>query len=108
MRLAIVIDQVISSDRHPAYAGRALLLVQRVTPDYKPQGIPTMAIDYVGAGRGDVILLGAAPGLASSVLHYEKAPVQQLIMGIVDRVDLGSSELDLDRIRREFSDAAQL
>jgi ethanolamine utilization protein EutN len=102
LRLAIVIGQVISSDKHPAYEGRSLLLVQRVRPDYAPLGIPTLAIDYVGAGEGDVILLGAAPGLASRVLKVEKAPVQQLIMGIVDRVDLAGLGMDLDRIRREF------
>lgn len=102
MRLAIVIGQVISSDKHPAYEGRSLLLVQRVGPDYRALGIPTMAIDYVGAGEGDVILLGAAPGLASKVLKYPKAPVQQLIMGIVDHVDLAGLRLDLERIRADF------
>lgn len=103
MRLAVVIGQVIASDRHPAYADRSLLLVHRITPDYQPYGIPTMAVDYVGAGKGDVILLGAAPGLASTVLKYEKAPVQQLIMGIVDRVDLDGLELDLPKLRAIFS-----
>jgi ethanolamine utilization protein EutN len=102
LRLAVVIGRVISSDKHEAYAGRTLLLVQRVRPDYSPQGIPTMAVDYVGAGEGDVILLGAAPGLAARVLRYEKAPVQQLVMGIVDSVDLGGLGLDLERLRSEF------
>lgn len=105
MRLAVVIGQVISSDKHPAYEGRSLLLVQRVKPDYEPLGIPTMAVDYVGAGEGDVILLGAAPGLAATVLKYERAPVQQLIMGIVDRVDLAGLGWDLERIRAEFKAA---
>lgn len=102
MRLAVVIGQVVSTDKHPAYDRRSLLLVQRVRPDYSPLGIPTMAVDYVGAGEGDVILLGAAPGLASTVLKYEKAPVQQLIMGIVDRVDIAGLGWDLERIRREY------
>lgn len=105
MRLAVVIGQVISSDKHAAYQGRSLLLVQRVKPDYEPLGIPTMAVDYVGAGEGDVILLGAAPGLASTVLKYQKAPVQQLIMGIVDRVDLAGLGWDLERVRAEFKAA---
>lgn len=95
MRIAVVIGKIVSSDRHPAYRGRTLLLVQRVTPERERLGFPTMAIDYVGAGVGDVILLGAAPGLASSVLGYSKAPVQQLIMGIVDRVDLADLPFDM-------------
>jgi ethanolamine utilization protein EutN len=102
LRLALVIGQVIATDKHAAYAERTLLLVQRVTPEYRPFGLPTMAVDYVGAGEGDVILLGAAPGLAARVLRFEKAPVQQLVMGIVDSVDLSGLGLDLDRLRREF------
>jgi len=96
MRIAVVIGKVVSSDKHPAYEGRSLLLVQRVTPERERLGFPTMAIDYVGAGVGDVILLGAAPGLASSVLNYPKAPVQQLIMGIIDSVDLADLPFNID------------
>ena len=57
-----------------------------------------MAVDYVGAGRGDVVLLGAAPGLASKVLNYPKAPVQQLIMGIVDKIEIGGTSLELENL----------
>lgn len=89
MRLALVIGSLTATDKHKAYDARPLLLVQRLNLDRTPLGFPTMAIDYVGAGRGDVVLLGAAPGLAPKVLNYPKAPVQQLIMGIVDRVELG-------------------
>ncbi len=87
MRLALVIGSLTSTDKHPCYDARPLLLVQRLTVERKPFGFPTMAIDYVGAGKGDVVLLGAAPGLASTVLNYPKAPVQQLIMGIVDKIE---------------------
>lgn len=94
MRIAVVIGTVTATDKHPAYEGRTQLLVQRVRMDREPFGIPTMAIDYVGAGAGDVVLLGAAPGLASKVLDTKNAPVQQLIMGIVDRIDVDGTEFD--------------
>lgn len=99
MRLAVVTGTVVSSDKHESYAGRPLLLVQRIRTDGSRLGFPTAAIDYVGAGAGDVVLLGAAPGLASSVLKYKNAPVQQLIMGIVDRIDMIGGETDLDAAR---------
>lgn len=95
MRIGVVIGSVTSTDNHACYEGRSLMLVQRLNTDGTHLGFPTMAIDYVGAGPGDVILLGAAPGLASSVLNYPKAPVQQLIMGIVDRVEMGGREFPL-------------
>lgn len=94
MRLAVVIGTVVSSDKHESYEGRPLLLVRRIRTDASRMGFATAAIDYVGAGAGDVVLLGAAPGLASSVLKYRNAPVQQLIMGIVDRVDMAAGRPD--------------
>lgn len=103
MRIAVVIGTVTSSDKHECYEARKLLLVQRVTVDRMAMGIPTAAIDYVGAGTGDVVLLGAAPGLASKVLDYPKAPVQQLIMGIVDRIVLPGGTLEPEDLRRALA-----
>ena len=102
MRLAVVIGSVTSAEKHVAYEGRPLLMIQRFGMDGKGVELPTMAIDYVGAGRGDVILVGAAPGLASTVLNYKNAPVQQLIMGIVDRIDLDGAEFDLSKAAARF------
>lgn len=101
MRLAVVVGSVTSTDKHESYHGRPLLLVQRLDMERKPLGFPTVAIDYVGAGRGDVILLSAAPGLASSVLKYKNAPVQQLVMGIVDRLELADGSHDLSNFAFE-------
>ena len=95
MRIAVVIGSLTATQKHACYHARPLLVVQRLSMDRKPFGFPTMAIGYVGAGVGDVILLGAAPGLASKVLNYPKAPVQQLIMGIVDRIDIDSGAMNL-------------
>ena len=106
MRIAVVLGSVTSTIKHEAYRDRILLLVQRVKTDGQPLGFPTVAIDYVGAGEGDVVLLGAAPGLAQSVLDYPKAPVQQLIMGIIDQVDLANGSFDLDRIASQIATAS--
>ena len=89
MQLAVVIGKIISTAKHSAYESRKLLLVQRLTLDRKPMGRPTMAIDYVGAGEGDIILLGAAPGLASTVFGIPNAPIRELVMGVIDRVQFG-------------------
>ena len=105
MRIAVVLGSVTSSDKHEAYEGRMLLLVQRVEMNGERLEAPTMAIDYVGAGRGDVVLLAAAPGLAPSVLDYPKAPVTHLICGIVDRVELADGDLDVEAIRERYAAA---
>jgi ethanolamine utilization protein EutN len=71
-----------------------LLLVQPMGLDNEPLGNVTMAIDYVGAGQGDVVLIGAAPGLAAQVFKLKEAPINDLVMGIVDRVALGGNGSD--------------
>ncbi len=87
MQIGVVVGSMWSSKTHPAYEGRKQMLVQRVDLDRQPVGHPTVAIDYVGAGVGDTVLMGAAPGLARVVFQIDVAPIQHLIMGIVDRVE---------------------
>ena len=88
MHLAIVVGKMISTDKHQAYESRKLLLVQRLGIDRRPTGAITMAVDYVDAGEGDIVLVGAAPGLASSVFGIPKAPIRELIMGVIDHIDV--------------------
>lgn len=87
MILALVIGNVVSTEKYDAYEGRKLMLVQKLNLDGSPSGVATIAVDYVHAGVGDIVLLGAAPGLASVVFNFPKAPIRELIMGVVDRTD---------------------
>ncbi len=92
MFLGKVIGNVVSSDKHDAYESRKLLMVQKLDRYRNASGPSTIAIDYVGAGHGDIVLVGAAPGLASSVFNTPRAPMRELIMGIVDRVQIAGSD----------------
>jgi ethanolamine utilization protein EutN len=92
MNLARVVGNVVSSDCHPAYNARKLMLAQILDCNLKPTGAVYMAIDYVQAGPGDLVLLGSAPGLASQVFKLKNAPIDHMIMGIVDRVSLRPSD----------------
>jgi ethanolamine utilization protein EutN len=93
MEVGKVIGTVIATVKHELYQGKRLLVVQQLSLDGKPQGSPRIAIDYVGAGVGDLVLIGGAPGVAASVFGVEKAPIKDLIMGIIDRVDIGSQRV---------------
>ncbi|MBX7244810.1 MAG: EutN/CcmL family microcompartment protein [Candidatus Sumerlaeaceae bacterium] len=88
MYLGRVLGNVVSTDKYESYNDRKLLVVQKLDLYRNPSGVSTIAIDYVGAGEGDVVLVGAAPGLASTVFNIPKAPMRELVMGIVDRVDV--------------------
>jgi ethanolamine utilization protein EutN len=88
MYLAKVIGKVVSVIKNPAYENRTLLLVQPLSLRSQLVRTPTIAVDYVGAGEGDVVLVGAGPGVAQEVFGIDNAPMRELVMGIVDRFDV--------------------
>ncbi len=88
MFLGKVLGNVVSTDKYESYDSKKLLVVQKLDLYNNPSGPSTIAIDYVGAGEGDIVLVGAAPGLASTVFKTPKAPMRELVMGIVDRVQI--------------------
>lgn len=87
MFLAKVIKRVVAVEKHPAYANRAVFVVQPIQPDGTPDGHEWVAMDYVHAGIGDTVVCGGAPGVAATVFGLEHAPIRTLIMAIVDRLD---------------------
>lgn len=88
MYLAKVIGKVVSVIKHPAYQNRTLLLIQPLSLTSQVVRTPTIAVDYVGAGEGDTVIVGAGPGVAQEVFGIEYAPIRELVMGIVDRFDV--------------------
>ena len=87
MFLAKVTHVITSTEKHPAYQGKHLYIVQPVTPGGKPAGDEWIAVDYVGANLGDLVVCGGAPGVAQAVFGLERAPIRTLIVAIVDSID---------------------
>jgi ethanolamine utilization protein EutN len=88
MQLARVIGTVVSTQKNEKLEGATLLLVQPLTLDDAPSGSEVLAIDGVGAGVRDKVLIvieGRSAGVAS---RREGAPVDAAVVGIVDCVDL--------------------
>ena len=87
MFLARVKKTVTSTEKHGSYMTRKLFIVQPVTPAGKETGEEWAAVDYVGAGIGDLVVCGGAPGAAKDVFKVPLAPMRTLIMAIVDSLD---------------------
>jgi ethanolamine utilization protein EutN len=87
MFLAKVKKSVIGTAKHAAYQGKILFVVQPVQPDGRETGNEWIAVDYVGAGMGDTVICGGAPGVAQDVFGLERAPIRTLIMAIVDNIE---------------------
>ena len=87
MFLARVKRKVIASAKHPAYNGKRVFVVQTVNPDGEEVGEEWLAMDYVCAGIGDIVVCGGAPGIAKEIFELDFAPIRTLIIAIVDRID---------------------
>jgi ethanolamine utilization protein EutN len=79
-----VAAQVTGSVQHPAYDGRTLYVVQPVDSGGTGRAA-IVAVDTVGAGLGDEVLVARVPGMARSLLGRDRAPIRSLILAILDR-----------------------
>jgi ethanolamine utilization protein EutN len=84
-----VVANVVSTEKHPQYAGYKLLMVQPIDINGQPKGKSILALDAVQAGIGDTVLVVDEGGSARSALGDEKAlTIRTAICGIVDRIDI--------------------
>jgi len=86
MQIGRVVGTVVSTQKHRKLEGAKLLLVQPLTLDDQPRGIPLLTIDSVGAGVGEKVLLVIEGKAAGAALRRKAAPVDAAIIGIVDTV----------------------
>jgi ethanolamine utilization protein EutN len=91
MFLAKVVKRVVATKKHPAYTGKRVFVVRFVNPDGSETGEECVAMDTVGAGIGDMVVCGGAPGAAQEVFKLDRAPIRTLIMAIVDAVEYRES-----------------
>ncbi len=87
MKLARVAQTIVSTIAAPAYQGRRLLLCELLDPSGAPAGGYLIAIDTVGAGAGETVLLLDEGNSARQIIGMPGAPVRTLVVGIVDAVE---------------------
>lgn len=85
MELARVVGTVVATRKEPRLRGFKILLTQLASPEGTPDGAAVVALDSVGAGEGELVLLvrGSSARLACELENF---PVDAVILGIVDRV----------------------
>lgn len=93
MEIGKVIGTITSTVKHETYQGKRLLVVQQLNVEGEPQGPVRIAVDYVGAGLGDLVLFGGAPGVAAEVFEVDKAPIRDLVMGIIDHFTVDDQQV---------------
>ncbi|HEY8551527.1 MAG TPA: EutN/CcmL family microcompartment protein [Vicinamibacterales bacterium] len=87
MQIAQVVGTVVATQKHRKLEGAKLMLVQPQTPEGEPRGPVLLAIDSVGAGVGERVLVVIEGKAAGDALGRKAAPVDAAIVGIIDRVE---------------------
>jgi ethanolamine utilization protein EutN len=83
MQLARVIGTVVATIKNDSLEGRKLLVIQSLDAELKPQGMPLVAVDSVGAGTGELVFWCRGKE-ASFPFKREDTPTDCTIVGIVD------------------------
>ena len=91
MILGRITGSVVSTIHHSIVDGRKLLLADRLDLNGKPTGGYVIALDAIGAGMGETVLILDEGNGARQVLDDDNAPVRSMVVGIVDAVELESS-----------------
>jgi len=87
MFLGRVIGTVWSTKKDENLVGAKFLIVRELSLDLKDKERFVVAVDSVGAGEGEVVLV--ATGSSSRMTNFTKdKPVDAVIMGIVDKLDV--------------------
>ena len=88
MTLGRVTGTVVSTQKSPRYEGAKLLIVQPLDLNNQPVGDPLVAVDAVGAGVGEKVLVVQEGRASNEALRTQQGPLDSAIIGIVDIVDL--------------------
>ena len=91
MILARITGNVVSTIHHSIVDGRKLLLAERLDWNGKPTGGYLIAMDTVGAGNGETVLILDEGTGARQILDDGNAPIRSIVVGIVDAVEIESS-----------------
>ncbi len=84
MIIGRVAGQIFMTINHQAYDARTLLIIDRLTPEGEPSGGYLIAVDTVGAGAGETVLILDEGNSARQVLADANAPVRAVVVGIID------------------------
>lgn len=88
MTLGRVIGSVWATRKDEGLNGTKILIIQPVDLEYTPEGDATIiAVDSVGAGAGEIVLVAQGSSARQTKLTYNK-PIDAVVMAIVDKLDV--------------------
>jgi len=86
VKVGRVVGTVVSTINFPLFDSHQMLICDLLDVAGRPDGY-TIALDTVGAGVGETVLILDEGNSARQVLGLDTGPIRALIVGIVDRID---------------------
>jgi ethanolamine utilization protein EutN len=88
MLISRVIGTVVATRKHERLVGSKIQIVQPLEPQTgKAKGEAIVAVDAVGAGVGERVVVVRGSG-ARQAVDDDKSPVDATIIGIIDEIDI--------------------
>ncbi len=84
MQLGRVIGHATATVKHPSLNGWRLLLVQPLDNQGGPDGEPQLALDQMGGGRGDNVLLTSDGSAVRDIVGSNSTPARWIVIGLAD------------------------
>jgi ethanolamine utilization protein EutN len=85
MQLGLVVGTATSTLKHATLRGQKLLVVQPLMADCRePDGDPQIAVDAVGAGRGETVVITSDGKFVRELVKHENTPIRWSVIGIAD------------------------
>jgi len=88
MIIAKVCGTIYSTINHPFYDKRKLLIVDKIAPPGLKTDDYLIAVDSVGAGVGETVLIIDEGNSARQIVDDPQAPIRSIIVGIIDEIAL--------------------
>ena len=87
MQIALVVGHAHATVKHPTLTGHKLLLTQPLLADgLRADGAPMLAVDRLGAGPGDHVMLTSDGAAIREMFGAENSPIRWAVLGIVDEM----------------------
>ena len=85
MQLGLVVGTATSTVKHATMRGQKLLVVQPLLADGEsPDGDPQIAVDAVGAGKGERVMITSDGRFVRELVKHENTPIRWSVIGIAD------------------------
>jgi ethanolamine utilization protein EutN len=85
MQTALVLGNATSTVKHSTLENLKLLVCQPLQSDGRsPDGPPLLAVDHLGAGAGETVMLTSDGGAVREIFGVENSPIRWAVLGLVD------------------------